>query len=436
MAVATLSKRDQLAKLVADMQGLADAAEKAGDYSAEDRNKMVDMAGEAKQLKDDLVAEAAATKAAEGLADTKAFLAELGVQDRPATVFDDKPPAPAAGKSLGEAFVKSPEYQDFLSRFARKDQTGQWVIPRDTRGIQSASMQMAGFKTLVTGASPTSAGAVVENMRYMPITDLVPFRPLSIRALCTQASTVSDTVEFVRVTGKTNNAAPVAEATATSGTSGTKPESGMALDVVTTPVETLAHWIPITKRAAADAGQLRVMIDTFLREGLAIVEEDQILNGNGTSPNLRGILQTPGLLTVGSAGTDLDAIVDAIRVLWVTGKRRATGMVVHPNDWFSTGFVLAKDANGGYMIADPNGDPTGARNLWGLQVAVSEAMTENTILVGDFRYAIVWDREQAGISVADQHADFFIRNMLAILAEERLAFGVLDPEAFITVTAV
>ena len=38
--------------------------------------------------------------------------------------------------------------------------------------------------------------------------------------------------------------------------------------------------------------------------------------------------------------------------------------------------------------------------------------------------------------VSDQHSDFFTRNLLAILAEMRAAFGVLDPQAFCTVTAV
>ena len=63
-------------------------------------------------------------------------------------------------------------------------------------------------------------------------------------------------------------------------------------------------------------------------------------------------------------------------------------------------------------------------------------MTENTALVGDFRQAVLWEREGVSLAVSDQHADYFVRNLLAILAEMRAAFGVLDPEAFCTVTAV
>lgn len=440
------TKREQLEKLVHDMQALADNCDAKGDFSAEDRERMVKMAADAKALKEQITAEAETTGT---LNDAKEFLVSLGANpqaDDPNKIAGKGgSPAPAKITSLGQAFVESDAYKDFIKRYA--GQGG--VIPSSVKGIQSSPMQMPGFKDLITGASSTSGGALIQNDRYSPITDLIGERELTVRDLCTQGTTESDAVEYVRVTAKTNNAAAVAEATSASGPAadpdtgvitaatgaGVKPESGLALEVVTTTVKTLAHWIPITKRAASDAGQVRTLVDNFLRYGLAEEEEDQILNGSGSGENLTGILQSSPL-TVGSAGTDLDAIVDAIRTIWVTGRRRATGMVIHPNDWFSTGFLLAKDTAGNYLIGDPSQGIDAMRALWGLRVVVTPAMTENTVLVGDFRQAVIWDREQAAISVSDSHADFFIRNLLAVLAEERLAFGVLDPQAFCTVTAV
>jgi HK97 family phage major capsid protein len=111
--------------------------------------------------------------------------------------------------------------------------------------------------------------------------------------------------------------------------------------------------------------------------------------------------------------------------------------VFHPNDWYSTGFLLAKDGvTGGYLIGDPRASVDQLNQLWGLKVVVSEAMTENTALVGDFRQAVLWEREGVSLMVSDQHADFFTRNLLAILAEMRAAFGVLDVQAFCEVTAL
>jgi len=46
---------------------------------------------------------------------------------------------------------------------------------------------------------------------------------------------------------------------------------------------------------------------------------------------------------------------------------------------------------------------------------------------------VLWDRERATVSVSDSHEDFFIRNMVAILAEMRAAFGLIRPSAFIVV---
>ena len=440
-----MTKREQLEKLVHDMNALADNCDAKGAFDAEDQSRMAKMASDAKSLKDQIKAEA---EAKGSLSDAKEFLASLGANpqsDEPTKIAGKGgSPAPAQYTTLGEAFVKSDAYKDFINRYA----VSGGLIPSSVKGIQSQPMQMPGFKALITGASATSAGAATQNDRFGAITDLIGEREFTVRDLCTQGTTNSDTVEYVRVTAKTNNAAPVAEATTSAlpaaptpaggevAAGGYKPESSMALEVVSTTVKTIAHWMAITKRAASDAGQVRTLVDNFLRYGLMEEEEDQILNGAGTGENLTGILQTSGILTVGSAGTDLDAVVDAIRTVRVTGRRRPTGMVVHPNDWYSTGFLLAKDSAGNYLIGDPAAGIDQVANLWGLRVVVTEAMTENTILVGDFRQAVIWDREQAAISVSDSHADFFIRNLLAVLAEERLAFGVLDPQAFCTVTAV
>ncbi len=176
-------------------------------------------------------------------------------------------------------------------------------------------------------------------------------------------------------------------------------------------------------------------MDNFLRYGLDEELEDQMLNGAGTGENFTGILQsTP--LTVGSAGTDLDAIVDAISAVRTTGRRKPTGLVIHPADWYSTGFLTAKDTAGQYLVGDPRASVDQLNTLWGLQVVVTEAMTQNTALVGDFRQAVLWEREGVSLMVSDQHSDFFTRNLLAILAEMRAAFGVLDSQGFCTVTAV
>jgi HK97 family phage major capsid protein len=72
--------------------------------------------------------------------------------------------------------------------------------------------------------------------------------------------------------------------------------------------------------------------------------------------------------------------------------------------------------------------------LWGLPVVESEAIAAGTAYVADWKWAVLWDREQASVQVTDSHADFFIRNLVAILVELRAAFGILRPSAFVKIT--
>lgn len=433
------TKREQLEALVKQMQDLADAADAAGDFTGEQRESMVKMAKDVKRLKDEITAEAEGNGS---LADAKSFLAGLSGKANEIESIEVTAagmPVQPNGKTFGEMFTASPEYGEFLKRYARAD----GVIPTSTKGIQSSPFA-TDLKALITGASATSAGAAVRNDLYAPITDNAGQRELTVRDLVTLGSTDSDTVEYVRVTSKTNAAAPTAEATSAGNSAvyntpdaaqGYKPESAMALSIVSTTVKTIAHWLPITKRAASDAPQVRTLVDNFLRYGLEEELEDQMLTGSGAGENFQGILNA-GISTVGSAGTDIDAIVDAIRTVRVTGRRKPTAVVFHPNDWYSTGFLLAKDSQNRYLVGDPRASLEQLNSLWGLKVVVSEAMTENTALVGDFRQAVLWEREGVSITMSDSHSDFFTRNLLAVLGEMRAAFGVLDPEGFCSVTAV
>lgn len=283
---------------------------------------------------------------------------------------------------------------------------------------------------LLTGTSNTSAGALVTPDQLGIRDPGVFMRPLTVRDLITVGQTGSDSVEYVRVGTPTNSAAPVAEATATSNGSGAKPESDLPMSVQTASVKTIAHWVAATRRALADAGQLRTLIDAFLIYGLNEELEDQIIAGNGTGENFTGILETSGTQSQ-AFDTDLLTTTRKARTkVRVGGRANPTGYVMHPNDWQT--FDLLQDNEARYFFGGPSvlGNP----RLWGLPVIESEAMTAGTAVVADWRWAVLWDREQANIMMSDQHADFFVRNMIAILAELRAAFAILRPTAFVEIS--
>ena len=338
--------------------------------------------------------------------------------------------APAAkGGTLGERFVGSPQWTEFL-----KAHPGGL---EGKKGIQSTPLAFGGFKDLVTGASATSAGALVDT-DFRGLQDPGAYaRPLTALDLITRSSTTSDLVEYVRVTTTTNAAAAVPEATQTAhlgDETATKPESAIAMARVQAPVITLAHWIPATKRALSDAAQVRGLIDSFLAYGLAEELEDQVVAGAG-GDGFTGILNTSGRQVqpwVVDFVDDRDLLVTTRKARTkarVIGRSNPTAFLFNPVD--AERLDLLRDANDQFYFGGPAVD--GVARLWRLPVVESEAVPEGTGILGDFRQAVLWDREQAGISVSDSHADFFTRNLVAILGELRAAFGILRPAAFVEI---
>lgn len=281
-------------------------------------------------------------------------------------------------------------------------------------------------KTLLTGTSSTSAGALVYPDQLGLREPGLFMRPLTIRDLVTSGTTNSDAIEYVLMGATTNAAAPVAEATAASGGSGAKPESDMALSTATTSVKTIAHWIPATRRALADAGQLRTLIDSFLRYGLEEELEDQMVSGGGTGENFLGIISTPNVQTQAFATDIMTTTRKARTIIKTVGRTDPTAYAMHPTDWET--FDLSQDNEARYYYGGPSvlGNP----RLWGLPVVESEALTAGQSIIGDWKWAVLWQRMQAQILVSDSHSDFFVRNLIAILAEMRCAFAVIRPKAF------
>lgn len=325
-----------------------------------------------------------------------------------------------APKTLGEQFVTDPAFQAWF-----KQSFPNGHVP-DRASVKSPGVAV---KTLLTGVSSTSAGALVVNERLNIIDPGTFRRPLTVLDLITRGTTGSDTVEYVREGTHTNNAASVAEATATGDGTGAKPESAMVLAIVTEVVKTIAHWIPATRRALADAGQLRSLIDNFLRYGLQEELEDQVLNGSGSGENFTGIYNTTGTTTQAWDTNILTTTRKARTKVRTTGRGMPSGYLFHPTDWET--IDLLQDNEARYFFGGPSviGNP----RLWGLPVVESEANTAGFALVADWRLAMLWDREQDQILVSDSHSDFFVRNLLAILAEMRAAFGVIRPAAFVEI---
>lgn len=342
--------------------------------------------------------------------------------------------------SLGKSIVESEQFKAAMAPYADGGR-----VPEKAR-FQTDPISVKSFirsKSLFTGASDTSGGAFVV-ADQSGIVEMLGRRDFRLRDLVSLRTTGSDAVEFVQQTSHTNNAAEVAEATSsaapTTGASsgaaltlatggGYKPEGAWAFARVTATVKTIAEWVPATKRSLADAGQLEGLINDELRKDVEEREDGQILNGDGSGENLTGILNTSGIQTQAFSNTLFESVRKGITKARTVGRVNPNGIVMNPADVEVVD--LAQDANDRYYGAGPFS--LGPRTLWGVPIVESEAMASGNALLGDFSKAVLWDREQTTVTMTDSHADFFIRNLVAILAEERVAFGVTRPKAFVNV---
>lgn len=339
-----------------------------------------------------------------------------------------------ANGSLGRTFVESAEWMEFMKRFAPGGRLS------NLKGFTSTPVEVKGMldgygrKELIVGDSDVSAGALVVP-EQSGIYEAIGRYPLSLRQLIDVRQTTSDTVEWVRQTRQAAQATPVAESNvteysgATGEVSGEKPEAIVRWDRESAVVKTIAVWIPATTRALADAAQLRGLIDSELRGDVNEELEDQLLNGDGVGENFTGLANTAGILAQAFV-TDIAVTARrAITNLLINGRQVPTAWLLNPQDWEA--FDLLQDTNGQYYWGGPMRQ--GPRTLWGVPVVQSFFQTQGSGWLGNWRKMVLWDREQATIAVSDSHADFFIRNMVAIRCELRAALGVIRPSAFVEV---
>jgi HK97 family phage major capsid protein len=261
-------------------------------------------------------------------------------------------------------------------------------------------------------------GIVMPGLQRLTIRDLVPSFPVD-----------SNMIAFAKETSSTNAAAPQA------GENVLKAESALAFSLLNSPVQTLAHWIPASRQIIDDAPALEAYVNSRLVYQLKFVEERQLLNGDGVGSDLSGLIlnSTPFDTTQTiSADTMIDTIQRAITQTNQDSNLEADGIVLNNLDWAAIQLIKTTGtaSSGQYIYANPhNAAPA---QLWGLPVVPTKSMARGNFLVGAFRMAAaIWDRDDATVEVSREHADFFIRNMVAILCEERLALTVFRPEALI-----
>lgn len=322
-------------------------------------------------------------------------------------------------QTIAERYVESDEYRAWVDGGARGP------MPQvDFRGSFHSEVRTL-LDSTTDGGSP---GVLLPQGQPIPPTP----RQLRmfLRDLIPSTQTTLASVPYVRELNPATNetaASSVAEGAA-------KPEVTMEFEDADATIRKLAAWVPATMEILSDAPLLRGYIEARLRYMLAFREQDEFLNGNGVPPDLTGILNTSGIQTQTATNNDVPATVaDAIaKVELVDGE--ASGVVMNPGDfWASVSERRSTTFDGEAIGTAPVGTPP--PTLWGLPVVRTRALATLNALVGDFaRGALILDREGVTIRQSDSHDDYFVKNKVAILAEERVGLAVFRPDFFVDTT--
>lgn len=368
-----------------------------------------DEADQARQWNDELTALGKKRDELKALADMEAEQKSAAAADEAAIrgnrldVATTQPTREPEQKSIGDAFLESAAFKGFRP------------------GMKNGPEATFDRKTLLT-----LTGYSVQNVRTGRI-EPAPLNNMHVADLIPQASTSANAIVYMEETTTTNAAATVAEG-------GTKPESALAFTERTSTVRKIATVLPVTDELMEDAPGLRDYINQRLRLFVQLAEDTQLVSGSGVAPQITGLLNVSGIQTQAKgADPTPDAIYKAMTLINVNAFLDADGVIFHPLDWQDV--RLLRTADGIYIWGSPS--EMGPERIWGLNVAKTVAMTQNTALVGAFQYATqIFRRSEITLAVSSEHSTFFIENKQMLRAEERLALVVYRPLALCTVTGI
>lgn len=312
--------------------------------------------------------------------------------------------APAEHKSIGELFIESKAFKEFNAS-AKKGPAADVDFERKTLDETGWVPQAIRIPNIVPGV-----------LQRPVVADLIP-----------QGVTSQYSIPYMEETTTTNNAAARLE-------NGQAGESAIAFTEKTADVIEIATFLAISERLMEDVPALRSYVDGRLNIFLQLAEENELLNGLGVAPSMRGLLHVVGLQTQAKgADPTPDAIYKAMTKIQVSSEFSASGYITHPTDWQD--IALLRTVDGVYIWGSPSGAQP--ERIWGLPVVKTTSIAENTGLVGAYDMAAqIFRRKNITFEVSNSHSDFFIKGKLAIRCAERVAMPVYRPVAFCTVTGI
>ena len=310
-------------------------------------------------------------------------------------------PAKAEAKSVGESFVADKAYTDFVSGAATSARAV-ITLDKDATKVGTSGPE-------ATSLAPSFYAGVFGT----------PNVPQKIEPLIPHIAVTTDSVDYVTV-ADTINAAGVAEAEKI-------PESKFTPKLAKANVVNVAHYTKITKQLADDAPALAAYINTKMLYGLQNKVESQIVNGDGSASQIKGLLATNSYTDASAQLTGARNLFDLLLLLQGVAETAAyepEALVLNPMTWAQ--LAMEKDSQGRYLLGGPG--LAANKSVWGIPVVTSSAVPAGKFIFGNFtQTATVYDRQQVAVEMTGTNEDDFTHYLYTIRASRRLALAVEVP---------
>jgi len=270
----------------------------------------------------------------------------------------------------------------------------------------------------VTGV--VAAETIVDQIKYDPS------RSVHIRSLLPLGSTDAQTIRFPKESAYSDGAAATAETTAFT-------QSDFNLAASTVNVEKIGTYMRITGEMLDDIKQLTSYLSARVPEKVLSVEDNEILNGDGTSPNLDGLFTDGTAFAAGGfalaieSANEFDVLTVALNQLALANYQADT-ILLNPTDLHK--MILLKSTANEYLRNQifSGLQPT----INGIPVTVNTAVTAGKFLVGNLRQASqLWIRENLAVEFSREDSDNFQKNFVTVRAMERVALTNYLPNAIV-----
>lgn len=371
------------------------AAAENREMTDDERAKVVEYNAEAKRLEDEHATLSGAEDRAAKFAEASKSRARAEVRERAdARRADDKAddgtePERTETRSMGRVFVESEAFLNYKGRGS------------------SDAVEFADFLGIEARAAITSADLAIPPHQFTGRIGYVTTTPL-LDAIGREVVNTNSVTYIDWGTTDPLAGGPIAEGEL-------KPEATITPTEVPLALSTYAHWKALTRQALEDYPRIQSIVEGKLRGGVANRLE-------------QGAAEAIAAATL--TGVTGETLLEGIRVGVATVQAEGfvpNAVLLNPSDYAALDIAAAAGSNSG---------PTSFGAFWGLTPIPAGAVTAGTAYVGDFRQGVTWfDRNVTSVFMTDSHADYFVRNLLVILAEARAAFAVTDALALAEVTA-